>query len=148
MIPIARQAHKAYVSCTSLFARSYLWLCLFKHFSSLRRRCPQFPARQQARSAHSAALAPAVRPEVTNQAALSGPSQTGVLPFDYLQNPETSLRSNLGYVFQELLRRQGRHHGRVVEIGVAQGTNSDILLKSCASMISEHYLVEPEEMFT
>jgi hypothetical protein len=65
------------------------------------------------------------------------------LPFDFMTHPRTSLRDNMVVIMGELLRRQGRTRGVVVEIGVAQGRNSDVALKSAASSIAAIHLIDP-----
>eukprot|EP00241_Pyramimonas_parkeae_P012369 CAMPEP_0114225942 /NCGR_PEP_ID=MMETSP0058-20121206/962_1 /TAXON_ID=36894 /ORGANISM="Pyramimonas parkeae, CCMP726" /LENGTH=288 /DNA_ID=CAMNT_0001336623 /DNA_START=1199 /DNA_END=2062 /DNA_ORIENTATION=- len=66
-------------------------------------------------------------------------------PFDFLLNPHTSYRKNFGSLFAYQMHRAGRHDARTIEIGVAQGVNTEQFLSQAHSVIQAHYLVDPEE---
>jgi len=63
--------------------------------------------------------------------------------FDFMLNPNTSLRDNFGILFKKVLLNTGRARGNFLEIGGGSGKFFDHNMKSFGHLVSNYVIIEP-----
>ena len=63
--------------------------------------------------------------------------------FDFMLNPDTSLRDNFGELFRKVLRSSGKKQGNFLEIGGGSGKFFDHNMNSFGSLVSTYVIIEP-----
>lgn len=63
--------------------------------------------------------------------------------FDFMINPDTSLRNNFGELFRKVLRSSNKKEGHFLEIGGGNGKFFDHNMNSFGSLVSTYVIIEP-----